>query len=261
MKWYYADAGRQVGPVEEAQLDELLRTGVIRDDTLVWREGMANWQPHASVRGPAKPQPIPAAAVPISAETRFCSECGRPYPVTELVTIGTATVCAQCKPLFMQRMREGGQAIGARRYAGFWIRFVAVVIDAILLGIVGFVIGMPLRLAMGVGSMNVGNSAAALPMIMGALGLSLAINFVVAGLYQIYFLSTRGATIGKMALGLKVIRADGGPLSVGLATGRYFAYLLDSYFTLTIGFIIAGFDSEKRSLHDRICDTRVIYSK
>ena len=63
-----------------------------------------------------------------------------------------------------------------------------------------------------------------------------------------------------MALGLKIIRADGGPLSIGLAVGRYLAYILDG-FTLLIGFIIAGFDAEKRSLHDRICDTRVIYSK
>ena len=124
MKWYYADAGRQVGPVEDAQLDELLRTGAVRDDTLVWREGMASWQPHAAARGPAKPFPIPAAAVPINAETRFCSECGRPFPASEMVSIGAATVCAQCKPLYMQRVREGGQAIGVRRYAGFWIRFV-----------------------------------------------------------------------------------------------------------------------------------------
>jgi len=47
---------------------------------------------------------------------------------------------------------------------------------------------------------------------------------------------------------------------VGQAVGRYLAYLLNS-FTLLIGFIIAGFDTEKRALHDRICDTRVVYSR
>ena len=111
MKWYYADAGRQVGPVEDVQLDELVRSGAVRDDTLIWREGMANWQPHSAARGPVKPIPIPAAAVPIAGETRFCSECGRPFPAQELVTIGTATVCAQCKPLYMQRAREGGMEV------------------------------------------------------------------------------------------------------------------------------------------------------
>jgi uncharacterized RDD family membrane protein YckC len=264
MKWYYADAGRQVGPVDDAQLDDLARSGAVRDDTLVWREGMANWQPHSAVRGPAKPIPIPAAAVPMAAETRFCSECGRPYPAQEMVTIGTATVCAQCKPLYMQRVREGGQPIGVRRYAGFWIRFVARVIDAIILGVVGFIINLPIQAALGLGSARIGaggDIGAALPMIMGAFGLTLAINILLQAAYEIYFLSTRSATVGKLALGLKVIRADGGALTTGQATGRFFAYLLDAYFTLTIGFIIAGFDPEKRALHDRICDTRVIYAK
>jgi uncharacterized RDD family membrane protein YckC len=260
MKWYYADAGRQVGPVEDAQLDELVRSGAVRDDTLVWREGMANWQPHSAVRGPSKPIPIPAA-VPIAVETRFCSECGQPHPIHEMVTIGTATVCAQCKPLYMQRMREGGQPIGVRRYAGFWIRFVARVIDGIILMVVGFIINLPIQMALGFSASRVGDVSTALPMMLGTIGISLAINIFLSAAYEIYFLSTRSATIGKLALGLKVIRADGGSLTTGQATGRFFAYLLDAYFTLTIGFIIAGFDSEKRALHDRICDTRVIYAK
>jgi uncharacterized RDD family membrane protein YckC len=260
MKWYYADAGRQVGPVEDAQLDDLVRSGAVRDDTLVWREGMANWLPHSSARGPAKPIPIPAA-VPIAVETRFCSECGTPHPATEMVAIGSANICANCKPLYLQRMREGGEGIGVRHYAGFWIRFVAVVIDSIIVGVVSLILTFPLKLVMGYSAVNMSDPTAALPMILGAAGLQLAISLTLQAVYQIYFLSTRGATIGKLALGLKVIRADGGPLSVGLATGRFFAYLLDAWFTLTIGFIIAGFDSEKRALHDRICDTRVIYVK
>ena len=43
MKWYYAEGGKQIGPVEESALDDLVRQGVVRDDTLVWREGMAAW--------------------------------------------------------------------------------------------------------------------------------------------------------------------------------------------------------------------------
>jgi len=262
MKWFYADAGRQVGPVEDAQLDELVRSGAVRDDTLVWREGMSNWQPHSAVRGPSKPVPIPAAAFPVTTETRFCSECGRPFPAHEMVTFGSATICAQCKPLYMQHVHEGGQPVGVRRYAGFWIRFVARVIDGIILVVVGFIINLPLQMALGLGAARVtGDVTAALPVLLGTVGLSLAINLVLQAAYEIYFLSSRGATIGKLALGLRVIRADGGSLSAGVATGRFFAYLLDLYFTLFIGFIIAGFDSEKRALHDRICETRVIHAK
>jgi uncharacterized RDD family membrane protein YckC len=60
-----------------------------------------------------------------------------------------------------------------------------------------------------------------------------------------------------MALGLKVVRAGGAPVSLGRAFGRYFAKLLNN-FTLMIGYIIAAFDSQKRGLHDMICDTRVL---
>lgn len=266
MKWYYADAGRQVGPVEDAQLDDLVRAGAVRDDTLIWREGMANWQPHSAVRGPAKPVPIPTAAVPIAAETRFCSECGRPHPASEMVTIGTATVCAQCKPLYMQRMREGGQAVGVRHYGGFWIRFVAIIIDGIIIGVVGFLITLPLRLIMGVSAISIAQSQdpsaalAALPAILGMAGLSVLINVALGVAYEGYFVSTKGGTIGKLALGLQIIRLDGSRLSFGQACGRYFARIL-SGIILYIGFIMAAFDSEKRSLHDRICNSLVIYSK
>jgi uncharacterized RDD family membrane protein YckC len=60
-----------------------------------------------------------------------------------------------------------------------------------------------------------------------------------------------------MALNLKVVRPDGSPLSLGRAFARYFAKVL-SGLILGIGFIMAGFDSQKRALHDRLCDTRVI---
>jgi uncharacterized RDD family membrane protein YckC len=60
-----------------------------------------------------------------------------------------------------------------------------------------------------------------------------------------------------MALDLKVVRPDGGPISLGRAVGRYFAKIV-SGIILMIGYIMAGFDSEKRALHDMMCDTRVI---
>jgi uncharacterized RDD family membrane protein YckC len=266
MKWYYADAGRQVGPVEDLQLDDLVRSGAVRDDTLIWREGMANWQPHSAVRGPAKPTPIPAAAVPIAAETRFCSECGRPFPAHDMVTIGSATICAQCKPLYMQRMREGGQAIGVRRYAGFWIRFVAQIIDGIILFVLGLIVGFPVRMLLGVSAVSVAQTQdpnqvlAMLPAMMGMIGVSLLINLVVGICYDIWFVHNKGGTIGKLALGLQIIRLDGSRLSYGEAIGRYFAKIL-SAIILYIGFIMAGLDAEKRALHDRICNTLVIYSK
>ncbi len=276
MKWYYAEGGRQVGPVEESVLDELVRQGTVRDDTLVWREGMAAWQRHALVRGgsspgpgnqAAAPSPLPVAAP--AGDTRYCSECGRPFPASQLTSYGDVSVCAQCQPAYSQRQRGTGPASGpasGRRFGGFWIRFLAIIIDGIILGVVGLIIRIPLGLALGGVGLSLGRNPdpaqalAALPAIMGLAGLFFLIQLALSLAYEVYFLSTRGATPGKMALGLKVTRADGSPVSAGLAAGRYFARFL-SAMILWIGFIMAGFDSEKRALHDYICGTRVVYGR
>jgi uncharacterized RDD family membrane protein YckC len=269
MTWYYAEGGKQIGPVEESALDDLVRQGIVRDDTLVWREGMAAWQRHAAVRGSTNPAPPlssspslpPMAASGPSGDTRYCSECGRAVPASQLTSFGDVSVCTQCQPAYSQRLSGAG-----RHFGGFWMRFLAVIIDGIIIGVVSAIIRIPLGLAgLGVG-LGLGRNPdpnqvlAALPAIMSLIGLSFAIQMALSLAYEVYFLTTKGATPGKMALGLKVTRADGGPISVGLAVGRYFAKIL-SGLTLWIGFIIAGFDREKRSLHDHICGTRVIYTR
>jgi uncharacterized RDD family membrane protein YckC len=270
MKWYYAEGGKQIGPVEESALDDLVRQGAVRDDTLVWHEGMAAWQRHGAVRGstnasssqsPAAPPPPPAGASQApSGDIRYCSECGRAVPASQLTSFGDVSVCTQCQPAYSQRMA------GPRHYGGFWMRFLAVIIDAIIIGVVSAMIRIPLGLVgLGVG-LNLGRNPdpnqvlAAMPALMSLIGLSFLIQFALSLTYEVYFLTTKGATPGKMALGLKVIRADGGPISAGLAVGRYFAKIL-SVLTLWIGFIIAGFDREKRALHDHICGTRVVYTR
>jgi uncharacterized RDD family membrane protein YckC len=266
MKWYYAEGGKQLGPIEEAELDDLVRQGVVRDETLVWREGMGAWQRHATVRGPSAGSAGTVPPVPVAVgagESRYCSECGRSVPASQLSTFGDISVCAQCRPAYDERLRGGGTT---RRFGGFWIRFGALIIDGIILAVVGSIIRIPL--GMGIGGIGLSMSRnpdpnqvlAVLPAIMGLAGLAWLIQTALSLAYEVYFLSTRGATPGKMALGLKVIQADGSPISAGLAVGRFFARYL-SFLTLCIGFIIAAFDREKRSLHDHICQTRVILAR
>ena len=272
MKWFYAESGRQVGPVEESVLDDLVRQGVVRDDTLVWREGMAAWQKHATVRGGSTPASGPSsgsiqgsAAPPPppsgAGDTRYCSECGRPFAASQLTSYGDVSVCGQCQPAYTQRLRGG-----TRHFGGFWIRFLAIIIDGIILFVIGAIIRIPLGLAIGGVGLSLGRNPepaqalAALPAILSLAGLSFLIQLALSLAYEVYFLTTKGATPGKMALGLKITRADGGPISAGLAIGRYFAKFLSSLI-LCIGFIIAAFDREKRSLHDHICGTRVIYAR
>jgi uncharacterized RDD family membrane protein YckC len=75
--------------------------------------------------------------------------------------------------------------------------------------------------------------------------------------YASFFIGKFAATPGKMICGLKVVMGDGTRVSYGRAIGRYFAEWL-SGLTMGIGYIMAAFDDEKRALHDRICDTRVV---
>jgi uncharacterized RDD family membrane protein YckC len=91
----------------------------------------------------------------------------------------------------------------------------------------------------------------------GIFAVSILVNTLIGAAYEGFFVSRVGATPGKMALSLKVVRPDGGPISLGRAIGRYFAKWLSSI-TFCIGYILAGFDAEKRAMHDMIVDTRVI---
>jgi uncharacterized RDD family membrane protein YckC len=75
--------------------------------------------------------------------------------------------------------------------------------------------------------------------------------------YNTFMQGKYGATLGKMACGLKVVKSDGTFLSYGRAFGRAMAEIL-SYAICRIGYIIAAFDGQKRALHDHIADTRVI---
>ena len=203
---------------------------------------------------------IEPVAVPVdggAGETRFCSECGRSYPADELVAFGTSVVCAACKPGFTQKLREGIRPAGAVRYGGFWIRYLAVLIDSLILSVVTvivFAIGISLY---PVDWANVGRSQADLMQLLAIEGVVWFFALIANAVYETWMIGRYGATLGKMACGLRVVTSDGGKVSYGRSLGRHFAKMLSS-FILFIGYIMAGFDEEKRALHDRICDTRVI---
>jgi len=113
MSWYYATGGQQQGPVDDAQLDALIQSGTVTPDTLIWREGMANWQPLRQARpAPASPAAPPIAVPPVAAGTSaggevVCAECGKSFSRDNAIQYGAAWVCATCKPVFLQKLREG----------------------------------------------------------------------------------------------------------------------------------------------------------
>ncbi len=141
-----------------------------------------------------------------------------------------------------------------RMPAGFWIRFVAALIDGLIYGFVWFIISMPLSAAM----LASGQVPHASDMPLSPLNvISTTISFAI----EAAFLSSAWqATPGKRILGIYVIREDGGRLTFANAFGRCLAKLL-SYVILFVGYIMAAFTREKVALHDLLASTRVIYGK
>jgi len=259
--WYYDDNGKPTGPISEAELGTLVAQGRVRGDTRVWQEGMSNWLPYAQAKASAgaaaaaSPGEAASSAIPGGNEV-VCAECNRIFTKDNVIQYGAVWVCANCKPVFVQKLREGATlpgTMGNARFGGFWIRFGATFIDWMILGAINFVI----NLAAGMGFMaalgaNPNPQFGPLQIILMFLQLAIGVG------YDVFFLGKYGATPGKMVCGLRVVTAEGAPISYGRAAGRYFAKILSSL-TCTIGFIIAAFDQEKRALHDHICSTRVVY--
>src|SRR5689334_21445237 len=96
MEWYYAINQTQNGPVSAEELDRLVQSGTISADTLVWKQGLPQWMKYSNARGTFLP---PGRAL--------CAECSKEFSVDDLVQYQNFRVCAQCKPIFFQRVREG----------------------------------------------------------------------------------------------------------------------------------------------------------
>lgn len=243
MAWYYHLNGENHGPVQATELQGLHQSGVIALDTPVWTEGMAQWEPYQS-----SPVLTPVSAV--ATATQACAECGKRFSEDEMLHYENSWVCATCKPIFFQRIKEGVAPAGTFTFASVGKRFVAVFSDGILLKI-----GLALPVFLIGGTDALIGRTAQLP---GAImAIVLFIQLLVPALYEIIFIGRYGATPGKMLLKVKVVTADGSPMTYGRSTGRYFAKML-SGIILGIGYLMAFWDSEKRALHDRICKTRVV---
>lgn len=135
------------------------------------------------------------------------------------------------------------------RYAGFWVRLLAMLIDGLIITIGCAILQTVLGIEMVTFTDQYGNNGP-------------HFNAVGSLLALIYYVATTGSslqgTLGKKLLGIKVVRSDMSKITYLRTTGRWFAYLL-SGIPLMVGYFMAGFMKEKQALHDLACDTRVIY--
>jgi uncharacterized RDD family membrane protein YckC len=144
-----------------------------------------------------------------------------------------------------QQPVEAGPAAGWK-YGGFWIRFVAYVLDELVIWsllLVGYVF-----LGQGREVSEWDRSSTTI------FGVIVLVIFI---LYFPVFWGTRGQTPGMMPLGLQVRRPDGSRLGLGRAFLRYLGFII-SAIPLYLGLIWAGFDARKQGWHDKIADTVVV---
>ena len=256
MNWHYVEQGQPAGPVSDEQFAELVRTGKINAETMVWREGMTDWLPYQQVvPNPAGPGAGPAPTASKSSETTIeavCDKCLKIFPMDQIIRHGDARICTNCQPAFMPTPTKGAKrGTGGLSYAGFWIRVGAKFLDGLILAlpftVVFFLVLIPQ-------ARQTANGQVSLLPLLVLLGF-----FFVHLAYQIFFLGHYGATPGKMICKLRVVTADGDGIGYGRAAGRCFAEMLSGMICY-IGYLLVAFDSpQKRALHDHLCGTRVIY--
>jgi uncharacterized RDD family membrane protein YckC len=299
-QWYYSDYERnRHGPVSAGDLAELHRAGQLAAETLVWHEGLVQWRPWREVMAQAlaeaEGRTLPAQeAVPLSAGVN-------PYAMAEPVAAATATATTTAEqvaplssgvnPYAIAEPRAPAAAAaaaaatdpyspyspprapvhggGAYGYvaggevvqAGFLKRLAAATIDnLVILVVVMMALAIAAVLGMGVTSLFSGD-----PTGMGVGVIFLVYVLPIVGQF-VYFTwmhaSPYQATLGKMAVGIKVVDTDGERIStarsLGRFAGRFFFYLFSCGLTDLVSAFTSGLTDRKQALHDMAASTLVV---
>jgi uncharacterized RDD family membrane protein YckC len=150
------------------------------------------------------------------------------------------------------------------KFAGFWRRLIAFMIDSTIVTIIFIVLCVIAGLAFFFGAMSADNNTwlnnLANPKGFSSILLATMVFYVAINTaYFTYFHGVTGRTPGKMLLGLQVYSTDGTEVTFGIAFLRAIGYLVSSLLgTIPLGFIWAAFDPKKQAWHDKIAGTFVI---
>jgi uncharacterized RDD family membrane protein YckC len=207
-----------------------------------------------------------------STGAQFCSRCGAPAnsvavpgsaPVGSYAAAGSSYAGAGAIPPSQNAgatysagnaQYPNYAAAAGVRYAGFWVRVVAAIVDHVILRVVV----APVSLIFG--GLGMASRMTGLPHRgIGLLGSGVTVILLLFGswLYEAFMESSSyQATLGKMIFGMKVTDLSGNRISFERATGRHFAKYL-SGIILGIGYIMVGFTDRKQGLHDILAGTLV----
>lgn len=221
VRWYYAEGDQKKGPFSEDAFAGLIEAGTVVPETLVWRRGMQTWQAWAAVRAEG------SWSVPVGAQAR---------PAQEKLAERVAPQAGWSPTLV---------------YAGGGKRLLAKLIDLVFMGAMATLVeGLSRKLFPD--SFGGGNEINEVYLVTMFIGMLLGMVYIT------WFVGKFGATPGKMVFRLKVVTPAGGKVGYGQAFGRYWAEFVVVWMTVMLGYLPILFDSQKRGVHDRLCNTRVV---
>ena len=242
--------------VAEAEFEALLRNAKMQPDALPSHEGMSDHQPSCAIDSPsadrASSVKLARAVAPVDDSMEIvteavCEECRKIFAMKEMIRFKEVWICSACKPGYFQKM-----GLGSSHHASLMIRVFAKLLDGVIIGLCFL---MPF-VVHAIWAARDGDTSRfeTLPQFL-FFGYHMAYVF-----YSIFFIGRFGATPGKMLCKIKVVTADGGRVGYGRAIGRYFAELA-SEALLFSGYIMAAFHEKRLALHDRLCNTVVLYKE
>ena len=196
----------------------------------------------------------------------YCSKCGAQ------MTDGAAfcTACGQAfstvAPVRSPLLRTpAALPVPQLPHAGFWLRFLAYLIESVVIALGVVFVMVPLIFLTGLGALlgrihpeeELGDAGFFL--IIGLIFLFATVSLAVTWLYHAWMESSEWqATVGKKALGLVVTDMAGHRVSFGRATGRHFAKIVTNMVPAFIGYIMAGFTEKKQALHDMLAGCLIL---
>jgi uncharacterized RDD family membrane protein YckC len=182
-----------------------------------------------------------------------CARCDDDFCPDCVVWLRERPYCAPCKFEDVRNLLSGivpgalDFASRGRRFAGQWI-------DGFISTMAAYALLIPVFLLGGVfAASRTASPAASVWVVVVTYPILLGVPVV----YEALMLKSRGQTVGKMALGVKVVTPDGGDISAGQAWGRAVVKLVLGS-CMGIDYLPAFFTHEKTCLHDLIAKTRVV---
>ena len=145
---------------------------------------------------------------------------------------------------------------------GFWPRFSAYIIDSIVLYAAFSLLSMLLAKSLGwqeIDFSTVKKLSDLEPYFDMLMQQTLA-YYLLQMVYEVAMNGRLGATVGKLVMGMQIVRMDGSPLGYSVALFRFFGRLV-SNFTCYIGYLMVAFREDKRALHDLLAGTQVVYRR